>query len=78
MYHAHHLDFLRHVINPLIEHTPAPYYPMVLPLLYDAFIVIFRNLTSAWQDYLALKEKQTNENGIEDSFLSVCYFDFWF
>jgi hypothetical protein len=62
--HLQYLDipdqvhFINQVLNPLIEHTKEAFYPIVLPIIYDAYITIFRNLINSWQDYLLLKEKQ--------------------
>jgi hypothetical protein len=59
----HQVEFLKHVLNPLIDHTREAFYPMILPMIYDALIIIFRSLIESWQEYLVLKEKQANDKG---------------
>jgi len=57
--------FINQVLKPLIEHNKEPFYPIVLPIIYEAYIVIFRNLIASWQDYLVLKEKQSTDKEID-------------
>lgn len=60
------VQFINLLLNPLIEHTKEAFYPVVLPIIYEAYIVIFRNLIASWQDYLVLKEKQDTAKGTKN------------